>query len=218
MRGKPKEFSSTTQNDRITPADAGKTQSLTKVKSFTKDHPRGCGENSEPAGKTIVNAGSPPRMRGKRNSRSVRCRSAGITPADAGKTRHTSRRDGSRQDHPRGCGENEGVYLFAPPKRGSPPRMRGKPYWCAVVDAAHRITPADAGKTRPRLSPWVSRQDHPRGCGENRGRGYTDSLPQGSPPRMRGKRFTQNWEALRNRITPADAGKTISLCEGYEIN
>ena len=26
---------------------------------------------------------------------------------------------------------------------------------------------------------------------------------------MRGKRFTRNWEALRNRITPAYAGKTI---------
>ena len=70
----------------ITPADAGKTQSLTKVKSFTKDHPRGCGENMSTASHAVGFPGSPPRMRGKLLYQSGAIMSRRITPADAGKT------------------------------------------------------------------------------------------------------------------------------------
>ena len=31
-----------------------------------------------------------------------------------------------REDHPRGCGENDEIITAAQPKIGSPPRMRGK--------------------------------------------------------------------------------------------
>ena len=71
---------------RITPADAGKTRMAELYDREQEDHPRGCGENSEPAGKTIVNAGSPPRMRGKLSFQQIPLSLNGITPADAGKT------------------------------------------------------------------------------------------------------------------------------------
>ena len=70
----------------ITPADAGKTPLYLPLLRCHTDHPRGCGENSEPAGKTIVNAGSPPRMRGKLSFQQIPLSLNGITPADAGKT------------------------------------------------------------------------------------------------------------------------------------
>ena len=50
-----------------------------------------------------------------------------------------------------------------------------------------RITPADAGKTKPTDGHILRKQDHPRRCGENR---YVPDRRQrgiGSPPRMRGK-------------------------------
>ena len=52
----------------ITPADAGKTVSAAFRASAMQDHPRGCGENDSTALKAEADAGSPPRMRGKRKA------------------------------------------------------------------------------------------------------------------------------------------------------
>ena len=66
MRGKLKLAVGTHNGQRITPADAGKTQSATADNIVREDHPRGCGENVLfPS--NVVNQ-------------------PGITPADAGKT------------------------------------------------------------------------------------------------------------------------------------
>ena len=51
-------------------------------------------------------------------------------------------------------------------------------------------------------------QDHPRGCGENLLKHPKTEKALGSPPRMRGKRDPVEQENQRERITPADAGKT----------
>ena len=45
MRGKPEMKERIEYDDRITPADAGKTTELSGILTFSKDHPRGCGEN-----------------------------------------------------------------------------------------------------------------------------------------------------------------------------
>ena len=66
MRGKRVVENATTQFSGITPADAGKTDRKAPGKSYTKDHPRGCGENF------LLGA--------------VAFAEPGITPADAGKT------------------------------------------------------------------------------------------------------------------------------------
>ena len=52
--------------------------------------------------------GSPPRMRGKRESLTMVKYEIGITPADAGKTSTDTLRNLRTRDHPRGCGENTG--------------------------------------------------------------------------------------------------------------
>ena len=112
---------------RSTPADAGKTKPTDGHILRKQDHPRRCGENRRPLPKIGGLIGSPPRMRGKHRATVNKAIKAGITPADAGKTRYPFGRDGDGQDHPRGCGENFGGVSARRTKLGSPPRMRGKP-------------------------------------------------------------------------------------------
>ena len=88
--------------------------------------------------------------------------------------------------------------------------MRGKPHFSPFSVGFCRITPADAGKTPPAGAVLSGRQDHPRGCGENRGPAQFFRFPLGSPPRMRGKRPGAHPGRSDSRITPADAGKTAS--------
>ena len=92
-----------------------------------------------------------------------------------------------KTDHPRGCGENYAEAIDDAIAIGSPPRMRGKRVFCPFTLTSIRITPADAGKTKRNLNVFQRRQDHPRGCGENRVVVAYRATPMGSPPRMRGK-------------------------------
>ena len=70
----------------ITPAHAGKTRLPHQMRQSARDHPRACGENDDPASRRTVEAGSPPRMRGKPPSPPRRSAESRITPAHAGKT------------------------------------------------------------------------------------------------------------------------------------
>ena len=106
-------------------------------------------------------------MRGKRDVGRVKLAAARITPADAGKTALRLQCHFLGWDHPRGCGEN--TLRPRPDKHrpGSPPRMRGKPPFANAGKYTIGITPADAGKTQLSRHLEHSREDHPRGCGEN---------------------------------------------------
>ena len=86
MRGKLSSDKPILSATEITPADAGKTKTPTLAVLLARDHPRGCGENSN--GRRFSNsiAGSPPRMRGKPGVLLPAWAFVGITPADAGKT------------------------------------------------------------------------------------------------------------------------------------
>ena len=175
---------------RITPADAGKTCHKATLASASRDHPRGCGENTSRHVSGKPSLGSPPRMRGKRGNQGQWQPYKRITPADAGKTLCLADECPRRGDHPRGCGENSARHCQQRVRKGSPPRMRGKPL---SASTHHRVY-----------------MDHPRGCGENIYAERMTPAQAGSPPRMRGKLFERyilgNWV----RITPADAGKTYS--------
>ena len=86
MRGKPLRAVLIVVDIGITPADAGKTYLQAIIFCVTWDHPRGCGENSGAHGRTLSQAGSPPRMRGKQPILGINVHAVRITPADAGKT------------------------------------------------------------------------------------------------------------------------------------
>ena len=122
-------------------------------------------------------------------------------------------RTATRQDHPRGCGENFACGAGGDVIKGSPPRMRGKPPDYHNRNRQVRITPADAGKTGKTHRERRFRRDHPRGCGENYQGFAKQNYTMGSPPRMRGKRSGFRVDDGSIRITPADAGKTVyRLC------
>ena len=126
-------------------------------------------------------------MRGKLELYAEVMQHFGITPACAGKT-HTLRiSKGIAQDHPRVCGENLFPLATSQIQPGSPPRVRGKLDEFKAKRLALGITPACAGKTPRACGEYVRSRDHPRVCGENMGWDDEQPLPQGSPPRVRGK-------------------------------
>ena len=130
-------------------------------------------------------------MRGKESSRSMGTDQSRITPACAGKSR-------------RGLLRRTAV-------RGSPPRVRGKvePFKGSMYQS--RITPACAGKRSKSMPPCCRSWDHPRVCGEKPPAGDGLNLILGSPPRVRGKDFPTVPGQFFPGITPACAGKSLTI-------
>ena len=85
MRGKEKSAHEPRRKHRITPAYAGKSTGSSTSSYGTEDHPRVCGEKLLPFAFHRILVGSPPRMRGKGKNTDRSERTAGITPAYAGK-------------------------------------------------------------------------------------------------------------------------------------
>ena len=131
-----------------------------------------------------------------------------ITPAPAGKTYLLKLYGGAYWDHPRTCGENEKFGEIELCQEGSPPHLRGKRCPIKNFSCHFRITPAPAGKTNKSYYNLTIYPDHPRTCGENFLQNNNSTQTKGSPPHLRGKHENILRGALRNRITPAPAGKT----------
>ena len=172
----------------ITPACAGKSTAMVRAMTGKWDHPRVCGEKAAFSSSALLGAGSPPRVRGKASALSLLVAQRGITPACAGKsifgiaTRH------ALKDHPRVCGEKRWIRFNWTPRRGSPPRVRGKaPTADLDRQCVGRITPACAGKSLLACRVFPFHGDHPRVCGEKHGLSDTYTSYSGSPPRVRGK-------------------------------
>ena len=147
-------------------------------------------------------------MRGKAPVVRDIVRDLGITPAYAGKSGDLGQSAAQTGDHPRVCGEKDGVaykWLFV---TGSPPRMRGKVQKYLAGRFLPRITPAYAGKSALALNVHKVTRDHPRVCGEKSFKTSTSCGYKGSPPRMRGKAPVRSSPALHSGITPAYAGKS----------
>ena len=136
----------------LTPACAGKTPRTPNGWKRKRAHPRVCGENGWAFDTGFEPAGSPPRVRGKRGGPHLFSCPRGLTPACAGKTTSSTPITSSPAAHPRVCGENDLARSSRAAWLGSPPRVRGKrPQGNPVLERAG-LTPACAGKTRPR--PW----------------------------------------------------------------
>ena len=153
-------------------------------------------------------SGSPPRMRGKVVERIHSLVLRGITPAYAGKSQIPEMHASRTRDHPRVCGEKPPILPVQALRVGSPPRMRGKAAYTAGSGSPRRITPAYAGKSIRCRFCVRAIEDHPRVCGEKPLRSAEQMLPEGSPPRMRGKAQPSADEVIARRITPAYAGKS----------
>ena len=126
MRGKGRSLKAPKTIAPITPAYAGKSDSLLSCRCGIRDHPRLCGEKPHTILADRLSVGSPPPMRGKGSQ--VRCAacSARITPAYAGKRKERTGSITQSMDHPRLCGEKRNCDMNRLLFRGSPPPMRGK--------------------------------------------------------------------------------------------
>ena len=133
-----------------------------------------------------------------------------ITPAGAGKTLNRSSIYSKSQDHPRRCGENSFREANLWRADGSPPQVRGKPFYGIITSVTNRITPAGAGKTYEISLETGEYRDHPRRCGENVRCSPPLPLLAGSPPQVRGKLRSEVFMIVTFRITPAGAGKTTN--------
>ena len=211
MRGKVWHGVALADGHRITPAYAGKSCIYRSTTSISWDHPRVCGEKSFKTSTSCWSKGSPPRMRGKGIQPCNQWVRVGITPAYAGKSAHRVRRSDSMRDHPRVCGEKHTTFFVRPRKWGSPPRMRGKGIQPCNQWVRVGITPAYAGKSAHRVRRSDSMRDHPRVCGEKHTTFFVRPRKWGSPPRMRGKVTGSARAPLNARITPAYAGKSLTI-------
>ena len=187
MRGKVWHGVALADGHRITPAYAGKSCIYRSTTSISWDHPRVCGEKLDRMLHHRRMTGSPPRVRGKGAHKPVRLLDGGITPAYAGKSSRARLRCRCTWDHPRVCGEKNGLGTKICSSPGSPPRMRGKVPRNLTDYQTRRITPAYAGKRRALLFQARQYGDHPRVCGEKWVILQKYLAGQGSPPRMRGK-------------------------------
>ena len=147
MRGKDAIAGQAFEDIGITPAYAGKSAASVCPVTFTRDHPRVCGEKRPEPGTGRQQEGSPPRMRGKVWCAELRRISERITPAYAGKSIVDSRNMTGNGDHPRVCGEKLECGAAGYCYLGSPPRMRGKAPPSLSSGGSLRITPAYAGKS-----------------------------------------------------------------------
>ena len=105
MRGKDQFARACLEGVGITPAHAGKGSCKRWRSSFSKDHPRACGERTHWLPLSVNVPGSPPRMRGKGFGKAHHEGVVGITPAHAGKGPALAHIFRTSRDHPRACGE-----------------------------------------------------------------------------------------------------------------
>ena len=162
--------------------------------------------------------GSPPHARGRLKLEVTKDPITRITPACAGKTPFGVSRYGGMQDHPRMRGEDFARSTIASSRSGSPPHARGRQTMSFNLGTAWRITPACAGKTGRGTVREPSAPDHPRMRGEDERSNpdYLDTI--GSPPHARGRPLFILETAVRQRITPACAGKTVGVGLGAALD
>ena len=149
-------------------------------------------------------------MRGKPCPRLLVRVVMGLIPACAGKTSIIHAMTPGASAHPRVCGENFKRLFLHLKKRGSSPRVRGKPGHEADTVQHVGLIPACAGKTRQGSLYAASLGAHPRVCGENSKTGDPRSSELGSSPRVRGKPFGWAFPGWQKGLIPACAGKTAA--------
>ena len=125
-RGKRRAFQLLSDDDRLIPAHAGKTQCPRILACLRTAHPRSRGENPHPAGVGPLSLGSSPLTRGKPLQQGTGPFMRRLIPAHAGKTERLTCSRSDAWAHPRSRGENVVTVPRQAGKSGSSPLTRGK--------------------------------------------------------------------------------------------
>ena len=194
----------------IIPACAGSTRRNACGRFASRDHPRMCGEHGEIEVDGCACPGSSPHVRGAlaviRFWRTI----VGIIPACAGSTAPADHILPSCRDHPRMCGEHDGVQAILTTDKGSSPHVRGARFLLENLRHFRGIIPACAGSTVARAPVLTPSRDHPRMCGEHVFRSRRRMDARGSSPHVRGARLVRGVQGVALGIIPACAGSTTS--------
>ena len=152
-----------------------------------RDHLRVCGADDGPREARIAEAGSPPRVRSRRDGREGLPQPLRITSACAEQTQAGLQLPQHRADHLRVCGADhaEPVYTYAP--LGSPPRVRSRQLEREFLPRSHGITSACAEQTAAKVGCTELAGDHLRVCGADRPCTWSMTQDAGSPPRVRSR-------------------------------
>ena len=193
---------------RFTPACAGQTIQRAPLQRQRSVHPRVCGADALCPPLLALSGGSPPRVRGRRERRVHILLLARFTPACAGQTPDRKVYRCMYTVHPRVCGADVRLNWKEPSAFGSPPRVRGRLDIERLSDEIGRFTPACAGQTSCPLSSLALYPVHPRVCGADRRLLLGEEEVDGSPPRVRGRRWANSTQLFGGRFTPACAGQT----------
>ena len=135
----------------------------------------------------------------------------GITPAHAGKSHGVPRALSHPGNYPRSCGE-ESRGTTGPFTPGElPPLMRGRGVTDLDQLITPGITPAHAGKSCLALLSTAKRRNYPRSCGEEPRSRIFRAVCVELPPLMRGRARNARNPLRMGGITPAHAGKSLTL-------
>ena len=171
-----------------------------------------CGADRTACTYDLYVSGSPPRVRSRLSASMFSGRGMGITSACAEQTAAFEIIAFQSRDHLCVCGaDHDGTEPFGG-GWGSPPRVRSRHGDVGASHGQDGITSACAEQTYAAAVEQPPIQDHLRVCGaDNRGNLATVGI-QGSPPRVRSRRWSgDRWKSARG-ITSACAEQTVGRC------
>ena len=170
------------------------------------------GEHVVTSGIATSVPGSSPRVRGTPRDHARWFDGQRIIPACAGNAPAVRTRRRRSTDHPRVCGERDGLMPTASANTGSSPRVRGTQAARRRLGALVRIIPACAGNAHHERDLSQAPADHPRVCGERVASRNLNMYILGSSPRVRGTRVRRRDWPADSRIIPACAGNASASC------
>mgnify|MGYP000890263657 CR=1 FL=1 len=146
-RGAPRSRRRDIAGNRLIPAHAGSTITLSRAKCFSPAHPRSRGEHAMVTGYGELSEGSSPLTRGAHPPTTRGTSPVRLIPAHAGSTRSTVMPHSCTAAHPRSRGEHFVVRREVASDHGSSPLTRGAPKITQSSGSNIRLIPAHAGST-----------------------------------------------------------------------
>jgi len=132
---------------RLTPTRVGTTPRRSSSASTWPAHPHACGDDEVHGAFDTLDAGSPPRVWGRRLRHRQRRRADRLTPTRVGTTRPCRPRSRARAAHPHACGDDLPDDPAGYHDGGSPPRVWGRRGRSRGDARGPRLTPTRVGTT-----------------------------------------------------------------------
>ena len=196
---------------RFIPACAGNSGNVGEGFKGQAVHPRVCGEQDFMEARTLIEAGSSPRVRGTEFTGCQTATACRFIPACAGNSAVCDAGLSADAVHPRVCGEQFRAARVKRIHAGSSPRVRGTDQIDTMKCRRGRFIPACAGNSGRLPGAVISATVHPRVCGEQDPEFIQKAGFHGSSPRVRG---TDGWSdpiLYSVRFIPACAGNSLPM-------